>query len=312
MGTIQKDRILEFRGTDLYDNSGDKLGKIEEIYLDAETNEPEWALIHTGLFGTKRTFVPIGQATESDGSLSVSFDKGTVKDAPQVEANGQLSQQEESALYNHYGLDYGHHRSDTGLAEGGAGGWSGTDRDRDTATSGTFDRDTDTSGTFDRDRDTSAGWDRDTDTPGTLDRDRDASGAVGRDTSGPTTDNAMTRSEEELSVGTREREAGRARLRKYVVTDEVTETVPVKREEIRVEREPITDANVGDAMSGPELSEEEHEVVLSQEEVVAEKKVVPKERVRLDKDVEIQEETVSEDVSREEIEVDDEGTRGTR
>jgi uncharacterized protein (TIGR02271 family) len=312
MGTIQKDRILEFRGTDLYDNSGDKLGKIEEIYLDAETNEPEWALIHTGLFGTKRTFVPIGQATESDGSLSVSFDKATVKDAPQVEANGQLSQQEESALYNHYGLDYGHHRSDTGLAEGGAGGWSGTDRDRDTATSGTFDRDTDTSGTFDRDRDTSAGWDRDTDTPGTLDRDRDASGAVGRDTSGPTTDNAMTRSEEELSVGTREREAGRARLRKYVVTDEVTETVPVKREEIRVEREPITDANVGDAMSGPELSEEEHEVVLSQEEVVAEKKVVPKERVRLDKDVEIQEETVSEDVSREEIEVDDEGTRGTR
>jgi uncharacterized protein (TIGR02271 family) len=312
MGTIQKDRILEFRGTDLYDNSGDKLGKIEEIYLDAETNEPEWALIHTGLFGTKRTFVPIGQATESDGSLSVSFDKGTVKDAPQVEANGQLSQQEESALYSHYGLDYGHQRSDTGLAEGGAGGWSGTDRDRDTATSGTFDRDTDTSGTFDRDRDTSAGWDRDTDTSGTRDRDRDASGAVGRDTSGPTTDNAMTRSEEELSVGTREREAGRARLRKYVVTDEVTETVPVKREEIRVEREPITDANVGDAMSGPELSEEEHEVVLSQEEVVAEKKVVPKERVRLDKDVEIQEETVSEDVSREEIEVDDEGTRGTR
>jgi len=314
MGTIQKDRILEFRGTDLYDNSGDKLGKIEEIYLDAETNEPEWALIHTGLFGTKRTFVPIGQATESDGSLSVSFDKATVKDAPQVEANGQLSQQEESSLYSHYGLDYGHDRSDTGLAEGGAGGWSGTDRDRDTATSGTLDRDTDTSGTLDRDRDrdASAGWDRDTDASGTLDRDRDASGAVGRDTSGPTTDNAMTRSEEELSVGTREREAGRARLRKYVVTDEVTETVPVKREEIRVEREPITDANVGDAMSGPELSEEEHEVVLNQEEVVAEKRVVPKERVRLDKDVEVEERTVSEDVSREEIEVDDEGTRGTR
>src|ERR671921_809772 len=167
MGTIQKDRILEFRGTDLYDTSGDKLGKIEEIYLDAETNEPEWALIHTGLFGTKRTFVPIGQATESDGNLSVSFEKATVKDAPQVEANGQLSQQEEGALYSHYGLNYGNDRSDTGLAEGGAAGWSGTDRDRDAGTSGT-----------------SATFDRDSDTSGTLDRDSDASGTVGRDTSG--------------------------------------------------------------------------------------------------------------------------------
>jgi uncharacterized protein (TIGR02271 family) len=331
MGTIHKDRILEFRGQDLCDSSGDKLGKIEEIYLDAETNEPEWALIHTGLFGTKRTFVPIGQATESDGSLTVSFDKATVKDAPGIEANGQLSQQEEADLYRHYGLDYGHDRSDTGLPEGGAGGWTGTDRDRDAGTAGTLDRDSDTSAGWDRDSDTSAAFDRDASTTGDFDRDasttgdfdRDAStsgdfdrdtdaSGTGRDVSGPATDDAMTRSEEELSVGTREREAGRARLRKYVVTDEVTETVPVKREEVRLEREPITDANVGDAMSGPDLSEEEHEVVLHEEEVVAEKRVVPKERVRLDKDVEVEERTVSEDVSREEIEVDDEGSRGTR
>src|SRR3954469_8929660 len=132
MGIIQKNRILEFRGEDLYDSSGDKLGKIEEIYLDADTNEPEWALIHTGLFGTKRTFVPIGQATESDGNLTVGVDKATVKDAPQVEANGQLSQQEESDLYRHYGLNYSEARSDSGLPEGGgsAGGsatWSDTD-----------------------------------------------------------------------------------------------------------------------------------------------------------------------------------------
>src|SRR5215207_8886415 len=79
MGTIQKDRILQFRGEDLCDRSGDKLGTIEEIYLDAETNEPEWALIHTGLFGTKRTFVPLRDAQERDGSLSVPFEKSTVK-----------------------------------------------------------------------------------------------------------------------------------------------------------------------------------------------------------------------------------------
>ena len=114
----------------------------------------------------------------------------------------------------------------------------------------------------------------------------------------------MTRSEEELRVGTTERESGRVRLRKYIVTDEVTQTVPVKREEVRLEREPITDANIGDATSGPELSDEEHEVVLHEEEVVAEKRVVPKERIRMDKDVEVEERTVSEDVRREEIEVD--------
>ena len=93
------------------------------------------------------------------------------------------------------------------------------------------------------------------------------------------------------------------------MTDEVTQTVPVKREEIRVEREPITDANAGNATEGPEISDEEHEVVLHEEEVVAEKRVVPKERVRLDKDVEVEERTVSEEVRREEIEVDGDAGR---
>jgi uncharacterized protein (TIGR02271 family) len=121
----------------------------------------------------------------------------------------------------------------------------------------------------------------------------------------------MTRSEEELRVGTTDRETGRARLRKYVVTEQQTQTVPVKREEVRLEREPITDANRGDAMDGPAISEEEHEVVLHAEEPVAEKRVVPKERVRLGKETEVEERRVSEDVRREEIDVDDQG-RSTR
>ena len=120
---------------------------------------------------------------------------------------------------------------------------------------------------------------------GDYDRDRgDAEGTVGRDTSGPTTDDAMTRSEEELTSAPPERETGKARLRKYVVTEDVEKTVPVRREEVRVEREPITDANVDDATEGPAISEEEHEVTLHAEEAVVEKRAVPKERVRLDKD----------------------------
>ena len=134
-------------------------------------------------------------------------------------------------------------------------------------------------------------------------------GTVGRDVSGPTTDDAMTRSEEELRVGTERREAGRARLRKYVVTEQVTKTVPVQREEVRVEREPITEGNVDRATSGPEISEEEHEVVLHEEEPVVEKRTVPKERVRLEKDTEVEEETVSEEVRKERIEAEGEGLR---
>jgi uncharacterized protein (TIGR02271 family) len=128
-------------------------------------------------------------------------------------------------------------------------------------------------------------------------------GAVGRDTSGPTTDDAMTRSEEELRVGTAERERGRVRLRKYVTTEQVQQTVPVQRERVRVEREPITDANVDAATSGPEISEAEHEVILREEEPVVEKRVVPRERVRLDKDTVTGEERVAEEVRKEQIEV---------
>jgi uncharacterized protein (TIGR02271 family) len=133
---------------------------------------------------------------------------------------------------------------------------------------------------------------------------------VGHDTSGPDTDDAMTRSEEQLRVGTEQVETGRARLRKYIVTENVTTTVPVSHEEVRVEREPITDANVGQAMEGPELSEEEHEVTLRAERPVVEKETVPVERVRLDTETVTSQQQIDETVRREEIDLD-EGRGGT-
>jgi uncharacterized protein (TIGR02271 family) len=129
-------------------------------------------------------------------------------------------------------------------------------------------------------------------------------GTVGHDTSGPTTDDAMTRSEEHLQVGTRRVESGRARLRKYVVTENVTQTVPVAHEEIRLEREPITDANIGDALDGPAISEEEHEVVLHAERPVVTKESVPVERVRLDTETVTDQQTVTESVRKEQVELD--------
>ncbi len=134
--------------------------------------------------------------------------------------------------------------------------------------------------------------------------DVDSHGTVGHDTSGPTTDDAMTLSEERLNVGTRSEEVGRARLRKYVVTENVTETVPVSREEVRIEREPITDANIGNAMDGPAISEEEHEVTLHAESPVVDKEAVPVERIRLDKETVTEQATVTEGLRKEEVDVD--------
>ncbi len=281
MSTMQKEALLQQRGQAIHDRDGDKIGTIEEIYLDAQTGAPEWALVNTGLFGTKSSFVPLQEATDDGGTLRVPYEKAQVKDAPQMDPDGELSQDDESALYSHYGLDYGESRSDSGLPEGGSGAGTGT-----TGTAGTTDTATDTAGGF------------------------GGAPPVGHDTSGPTTDNAMTRSEEELRVGKTEQEAGRVRLRKYVVEDEVTETVPVKREEVRVEREPITDANAGAATDGPAISEEEHEVVLHEEQAVVDKQAVPKERVRLDKDTHVEEEQVSDTLRKEEIDIDDQGRAG--
>ncbi|WP_344342072.1 YsnF/AvaK domain-containing protein, partial [Streptomyces rhizosphaericus] len=113
-----------------------------------------------------------------------------------------------------------------------------------------------------------------------------------------------------LHVGTEKVATGKARLRKYVVTENVTKTVPVTREEVRLEREPITDANAGDALSGGDLPSEEHEVTLHEERVVTNKETVPVERVKVDTDTVTEERQVDEQVRHEEIVLDDDATDG--
>ena len=151
-------------------------------------------------------------------------------------------------------------------------------------------------------RGTTGDVDRDTTTVGGTDTGTVRS--AGHDTSGPDTDDAMTRSEERLRVGTENVETGRARLRKHVVTENVSRTVPVSHEEVRVEREPITDANAGAALDGPDLSEEEHEVTLHAERPVVDKETVPVERVRLGTETVTEQARVDEQVRHEEIETD--------
>lgn len=118
----------------------------------------------------------------------------------------------------------------------------------------------------------------------------------------PADDGVVTRSEERLHVGTERVETGRARLRKYVVTETVTQTVPVSHEELRIVREPLVPGAPGVPVVDA-LSEEVHEVVLSAERPVVQREVVPVERIRLTTQSVEGEETVSEQVRREEVEV---------
>jgi uncharacterized protein (TIGR02271 family) len=250
---VDIDTVRSWEGRTMVGSDGAKIGTIDAIYLDDQTGQPEWALVNTGLFGTKSSFVPLAQATDAGDGLQVPYDKQLVKDAPRVDTDQHLSEAEEQEFWRHYGMDYGA---------------DDIDRDRD--------------GVYDHVQDS----------------------AVGRDTSGPSTDDAMTRSEEELQVGTQTRERGRARLRKYVTTETQQVTVPVQREEVRVEREPISDANLDAATSGPAISEEEHEATLHEETPVVEKRAVPRERVRLDTETVTDERQVSEEVRKEQIAVE--------
>jgi uncharacterized protein (TIGR02271 family) len=269
---ITQDQLRTVIGSTAYDRDGDKLGKVGQVYYDDDTDQPRWITVNTGLFGTHESFVPVEGMELAGDRVTVAYDKATVKDAPNIAEDGHLSPEEEQRLYQHYGMGYGTQ------AAGNAGGGMAGGRDRD----------------------------------GDGVYDDKARTAVGRDTSGPTTDDAMTRSEEQLRVGTETHEAGRARLRKHVVTEHQQVQVPVSREEVRVEREPITEANRGDAYDGPAISEEEHEVTLHAERPVVDTEVQPVERVRLDTETVRETETVGGEVRKEEIEVDDAGTTGRR
>jgi len=233
--------------------SGDKIGTVEQVYVDDQTSQPEWVTVRTGLFGTKESFVPLAAARFDGADLVIDASKKEVSDAPKIDDDGHLSEQDEDEIYRYYGISG---RRTAGYDRAGA---------------------------------PAAG----------------VRGTTGRDTSGPNTDDAMTRSEEHLVAGTEQVEAGRARLRKYVVTETQRVDVPVSHEEVRLEREPITDANRDAAYSGGDITDEEHEVTLRAERPVVSTEAEPVERVRLGKEKVTGRETVSGKVRKEQVELDD-------
>jgi uncharacterized protein (TIGR02271 family) len=222
----------ELRGVAVNGSGGDRLGRVEDVYLDNDTGRPEWASVKTGLFGGHVSLVPMSAAEWNSGELTVPFGRSQVKEAPHHDPGREISEADERELFTYYGIPYG---GDPLTAPG---------------------------------------------------------------------DVAMTRSEERVHVGTEVRESGRARLRKYITTETVTQTVSVRHEEVTISREPITEANADVALSGGELTEEVIEITLHEERPVVAKETVAVERIRLDTREVVEEQTVSAEIRKENIEVE--------
>jgi len=266
-------RLLDCVGQTVVDSNGERIGELAEVYLDEETSQPEWLAVTTGWFGTKTSFIPLQGASFAAGELMVRWSKDVVKDAPKAEPDGHLSEAEEAELYQHYGVSFSDSRSSSQLPNG---------QQSPRETNGTTERMTAT---------------------GTTDSDRTRRGR---------TDDAMTRSEQELDVQKTSREAGKARLRKWVETEHVSFTVPVRREKARLVTEPITDATRDRALDGPEISDGEHEIVLREEEVEVGKRTVPKERVRLETETVTEQRQLEADLAKERLEVEGDVERRSR
>ncbi|GAA3488541.1 MULTISPECIES: PRC and DUF2382 domain-containing protein [Streptomyces] len=288
----------DLSGANVVDAEGNKVGAVQKVYRDDTTGEPEWVTVRTGLFGTKETFVPLAGSTRTDSGLRVPHSKDLIKDAPRIDVDGHLDRSEEGELYRHYGLSG---PGDTGRlsGNGAAGRTTQTTQTTQTTSTGrhaagaagaaaagtaaTGTAAAAASGAADRGRTTARPL-ADTMSDGTGGRTlagagaRSAAGADG--VKGQTEE--LLLSEERLSFATEEREAGRAQLRKRVVTEDVTKSVAVSHEEVRVTRVPITDEERRAGRTAAQIGEGQVEVVLHEERAVMRKETVPVERVRLE------------------------------
>jgi len=235
--TVSVEQLERMRNYAVYSHDGEKIGSVEEVYVDEQSQRPEWIGLGTGFFGTKHVLVPFEGVSVTEDRVTVPYAKDHVKDAPDIDSD-VIDPETERALYAYYSR----------------GGRADTD---------------------------------------------DLAKAMKQE--------AVTRSEEELRVGKREEELGRLRIHKWVETEDVEVPVEVRREKARVTREPV-DETVSDQAIG----EDSFEVTLREERPVVEKKTVAKERIGIEKDVEVDRETVEGEVRKERVEVEDDTKRRRR
>jgi uncharacterized protein (TIGR02271 family) len=276
-----------FAGYEVYDQSGSKIGKVDDLFVD-ESDQPEYVGVKTGFLGTSSTLIPweaVSSTDDKGGTITVATDKETAKNGPTFDDDREITPEFESEVYSYYGLS----RSSGSESSGSYGSYYSDDTDAGTVGPvgpGMSMGDTE-SGEFREHALTDEGINQ---SRGDDLEDED--------------ELRVQRTEEELRAGTREREAGALNVRKRVRTDREQIEVPTRREEVTVERVPVSEGSATEAQIG----EDEVIVPLTEEEVVVEKRPVAKEEVRVRKDVVEDTEVVEEDVRREEIDVDDQST----
>ncbi|MDF0531657.1 PRC and DUF2382 domain-containing protein [Tsukamurella sp. 8F] len=289
-------------------DQGEKIGSVGQIYVDDRSGTPTFVTIKTGLFGTKETFVPLHKAEQTSDGIRVPYSKDFVKDAPNIEAEGNLTEDEQRNLFEYYGLSSsGEQQHDpdaadlnqnargsdgagvgTGAAAGAAAGAGAAGAAAGAAGRGQHDP-----------RGQAAGQ-------GVAGQGHAAQGqAGGQRQQAADNENDLVLREEQLNVSKERVQTGTIRLRKHVVTEQKTITVPVEREEFEVVREPISGGKTGGS-----LGEDVAEVTLSEERPVVEKEVVDKERVGLQTNTVRDERRIQAEVGHEEVDVEQDAARG--
>jgi PRC-barrel domain/Domain of unknown function (DUF2382) len=235
-------------GRDMVDRDDNTIGKVVDIYLDNESGLPEWAVVRTGLLGMRASFVPLAEATEVDDEVQVPHPRTQVKEAPSIEPDGQLSAAEEAELYRHYGLDY-----DTVTLEDGAAAGHPSAGSAGQPQPSANDESTDEAGTSAHESASTAG-ERLSDTvadvqPASASVSGEPAGTVGEDRL-PVGEGVSrpfvyeTPGGQHGAAATPRRQPGQVRLRRYLVTEVVTDTESGQRHELQVQREPVSDAEV--------------------------------------------------------------------
>jgi uncharacterized protein (TIGR02271 family) len=260
---------------EVYDQDGERIGKPSDLFVD-EHDEPEYVGVRTGSSGTRSALIPADVVTVDDRlpRMVVSRPRRVVETGPTLGYDEEVTTELERRVRGHYGLP----------------------APRDAASSSGY-------GAYYRDDAKRERGGSSAEVPGAQ--------TVPSESGVLADEHRMRRSEEELTVGTRERETGAVRVRKRVRTDRERIRVPKKRVEVTVERVPVEREAVSteDEAPRPEIGDDEIVVPVIEEEVVVQKRPVVKEEIRIRKEVVEDTEVVEEDVRREEIEIDDETER---
>ncbi len=284
-----------YAGYTVYDTHYDKIGKIDDLFVD-ENDQPEYVGVKMGFLGSKTTLIPadIVRVNDKRRLVEVAADKETVKNGPTFSDDGEITPEFERRVLEYYRVE----SRQASMERGAYGAYHSNATSRERV-------------------DLQPGEHVGTGMGGVEQRGHPVSprreGPTKRDGDRIDEDELrVQRVEEELRVGTREREAGAMRVRKRVRTDRERLSVPKKREEVHVERVPVEEGQGREASKAGivEESDDEIRIPVVEEEIVVEKRPVVKEEIRLRKDVVEEEELVEEDVRREEVDIEDQTERG--